>query len=86
MALQERVGSPRQSGAREVSAPALHELSAKGREIVLEYYEIGYQHGRDAAEAEHWGLPTYQQAVDALIEIGTLGINRREAARRREVA
>lgn len=69
-----------------MSAPALHELSAKGREICLQYYQAGYEHGKAAAEAEHWGLPTYEQAVDWLIDVGVLGINRREAARRREVA
>lgn len=69
-----------------MSAPALHELSAKAQAICLEYYQAGYEHGKAAAEAEHWGLPAYEQAVDALIEIGTLGINRREAQRRREVA
>lgn len=59
-----------------MSAPSLHELSAKAQAICLEYYQAGYEHGKAANEAEHWGLPSYSEAVDAIIDLGTWAIDR----------
>lgn len=70
--------------------PALHELSEDGRRIVLWYSERarseGWLSGYDHAVRSHWNLPSYEGAVDALIDLGTLAINRAESARRQEVA
>lgn len=71
--------------------PALHELSEDGRRIVLWYSERarseGWLAGYDHAQREFWRLPSYEAAVKNCIDLGSLGIDRREADRRkREVA
>lgn len=48
--------------------------------------ESGFVAGYDRAEAEHWRLPDYSTAVKSLIAMGITGIDRGEAAHRREAA
>lgn len=62
--------------------PALHEMTPRAQAIALAYYEAGHRDGYDAAERHHWRLPSYEAAVDWLIDVGSFGIDRRERRRR----
>lgn len=62
-------------------------MTGRALDIWGEAHDLGYRRGYEAgvrdAEARHWALPSYSAAVDALIDLASLGIDRRERARRR---
>lgn len=69
----------------------LHLMSSDMRRNVLWYSErersAGWVAGYDHAQREFWRLPPYEAAVKNCIDLGSLGIDRREADRRkREVS
>lgn len=61
--------------------PDLHTMTARAQTIWSEAFQLGYRYGftdgHDASERAHWNLPTYSAAVDAIIDIGCHGIERR---------
>lgn len=69
--------------AADERVPALHEMTPRAQAIALAWYEIGHREGFAAAERAHWNLPGIGPAVASLKALGTVGIDRREHARRR---
>lgn len=68
----------------------LHEYPDDVQAAICWYSErersAGWVKGYEFAQREFWNLPSYEDAVDAIIDIGTFGINKRAAARRAEVS
>lgn len=66
--------------------PPLHTMTARAQAIWGEANQLGYRRGYEdgyrAATADHWQLPSYSEAVANIIAVGSLGIDRRERARR----
>ena len=68
------------------STPDLRTLTPRALDIWTEANQLGYRRGYEdgyrAATADHWQLPSYGEAVANIIAVGSLGIDRRERARR----
>lgn len=68
----------------------LHEYDDDVQAAICWYSErersAGWVKGYEFAQQEFWNLPPYADAVKNCIALGSLGIDRREAARKREVA
>lgn len=73
------------------NTPDFNAMSPDAQIIAAEWFALGrkygFDEGYDHAQREFWNLPSYEAAVKSCIDLGSLGIDRREADRRkREVS
>lgn len=70
------------------NTPSFTGMTADAQVIAAEWFQLGYGYGHDAGLREglreYYQLPDVGTAVQSLKALGTLGITRREAERRRQ--